>query len=108
MNLWTDIGQNEKAARAALQMGDRFAGARKFQESLFYFRLVLGIKHISPTLISTAYDSIGRIYSNLQQRDLALLPRLAGVGAGQGTHPVVHAYIEFALVIMCTLHSAYL
>src|SRR5437879_4048499 len=36
-----------------------------------------------------------------QQRDLALLPRLAGVGAGQGTHPVVHAYIEFALVMMC-------
>src|SRR5437870_1014201 len=43
-----------------------------------------------------------------QQRDLALLPRLAGVGAGQGTHPVVHAYIEFALVMMCLLHSSYL
>ena len=43
-----------------------------------------------------------------ERRDLALLPRLARVGAHQGTHPVVHADIEFALVIMCTLHSSYL
>ena len=43
-----------------------------------------------------------------QRRDLALLPRLAGVGAAQGTHTVVHAYIEFTLIIMCALHSSYL
>src|SRR5262245_37253331 len=43
-----------------------------------------------------------------QRRDFALLPRLARIGADQGTHTVVHAYIEFALIIMCVLHSAYL
>src|SRR5215510_4218189 len=43
-----------------------------------------------------------------QRRDLTLLPRLTRVGADQGTHPVVHAYIEFALIITCALHSSYL
>src|SRR5262249_10027278 len=43
-----------------------------------------------------------------QRRNLALLPRLTRVGADQGTHTVVHAYIEFALIITCALHSSYL
>src|SRR5262249_16085470 len=43
-----------------------------------------------------------------QRCDLALLPRLTCVGAAQGTHPIMHAYVEFALVLMCVLHSALL
>jgi hypothetical protein len=43
-----------------------------------------------------------------QRRDCALLPRLARIGAAQGTHPVVHADVECALIMTCALHSAYL
>jgi hypothetical protein len=43
-----------------------------------------------------------------QRRGLALLPGLAGVGAGQDTHPIVHAHIEFVMIIMRVLHSALL
>src|SRR5262245_55552157 len=41
-----------------------------------------------------------------QRRHLALLPRLARVGADQGTDTIVHADIECALVMMGALHSS--
>jgi len=70
--LWTRRGDPERAGRARLQIGDLFRNDRRFDESLSQYRKTLLIQGLSPSLKALAYDSIGEIYDELYQTELAL------------------------------------
>lgn len=69
--LWTKRGDPERAARARLQIGDLYRNDKRFDESLSQYRQTLMIERLSPSLKALAYDSIGQIYAELYQTELA-------------------------------------
>ncbi|HEY3135454.1 MAG TPA: CHAT domain-containing protein [Blastocatellia bacterium] len=71
MRLWVQIREPGKAARAALQMGDRCKQARKYQDALDYYKQALEIKLTSDPVRAIVLNAIGLLYAELYQVDLA-------------------------------------
>jgi CHAT domain-containing protein/Tfp pilus assembly protein PilF len=69
--LWTERGDPERAGRARLQIGDLYRNGKHFDESLSQYRQTLMIERLSPSLKALTYDSIGQIYAELYQTELA-------------------------------------
>lgn len=69
--LWTKRGDPERAGRARLQIGDLYRNDKRFNESLSQYRQTLMIERLSPSLKALTYDSIGQIYAELYQTELA-------------------------------------
>lgn len=69
--LWTKRGDPERAGRARLQIGDLSRNDKRFDESLSQYRQTLMIERLSPSLKALTYDSIGQIYAELYQTELA-------------------------------------
>jgi CHAT domain-containing protein/Tfp pilus assembly protein PilF len=69
--LWTRRGDPERAGRARLQIGGLYRNDKRFDESLSQFRQTLMIEKLSASLKALAYDSIGQIYAELYQTELA-------------------------------------
>jgi CHAT domain-containing protein/Tfp pilus assembly protein PilF len=69
--LWTERGDPERAGRARLQIGDLYRNDKRFDESLSQYRQTLMIERLSPSLKALTYDSIGQIYAELYQTELA-------------------------------------
>lgn len=72
MQLWLQIPEPGKAARAALQMGDAFRAGRKYQDSLDCYEQALDVHPLERETQVTVLYSIAKVYSDLYQRDLAL------------------------------------
>jgi CHAT domain-containing protein len=72
MHLWVQMREPGKAARAALQMGDRCKQARNYQEALNYYRQALDIKSLPGAVRANALNAIALIYAELYLRDLAV------------------------------------
>lgn len=70
--LWAKRGENERAARARLQVGDLYRNDKQFQESLSQYHQVLLIQDVAPSLKALTYDSLGQIYAELYQTELSL------------------------------------
>lgn len=69
--LWTKRGDLERVGRARLQIGDLYRNDKRFDESLSQYRQTLMIERLSPTLKALTYDSIGQMYAELYQKELA-------------------------------------
>lgn len=69
--LWIKRGDSERAGRARLQIGDLYRNDKRFDESLGQYRQTLMIERLSPSLKALTYDSIGQIYAELYQTELA-------------------------------------
>ncbi|HBB87915.1 MAG TPA: hypothetical protein DC047_09895 [Blastocatellia bacterium] len=69
--LWIRRGDPERAGRARLQIGGLYRNDKRFDESLRQYRQTLAIERLSPSLKALTYDSIGQIYAELYQTELA-------------------------------------
>jgi len=72
MHLWVQASQRSKAAQAALQMGDRYREARRYQESLYCYERALAVSPLDAEARVAAFNSIAKVYGDLYQHDLAL------------------------------------
>jgi len=71
LRLWTQVRQPERAARAAIQLGDSYKLGKRYNEALFCFRNALDGK--GPASIKAiALNSIGKVYAELFLRPLAI------------------------------------
>lgn len=71
IHLWVQMREPGKAARAALQIGDRSKQARSYQDSLYYYRQALNIKSLPGAVKANALNAIALIYADLYVHDLA-------------------------------------
>src|ERR1051325_1240233 len=71
INLWLHQHEPGKAAWAALQIGDCFRQARKYQESLYYYKQALEVRPLSGSIKATVYNAIAQVYWELYELDLA-------------------------------------
>jgi CHAT domain-containing protein len=71
MHLWVQMREPGKAAKAALQMGDRCKQAKDYQDALNYYRQALDIKLLPGAVRANALNAIALIYAELYLRDLA-------------------------------------
>lgn len=71
MRAWVRMREPEKAAKAALQLGDRYKQARKYPDALNYYRLALDIKSLPGAVRATALNAIAMTYADLYLHDLA-------------------------------------
>lgn len=69
--LWIASGDFDRAARARLQVADLYRMNKRFAEALSQQRQTLLIHGISTALRALTYDSVGQIYAELYQTDLA-------------------------------------
>ncbi len=69
--LWIKRRDAERAGRARLQIGGLYRNDKRFDESLSQYRQTLMIERLSPSLKALTYDSIGQIYAELYQMELA-------------------------------------
>jgi CHAT domain-containing protein/tetratricopeptide (TPR) repeat protein len=72
IRLWSQINEPAKAAKAALQIGDRFKQARQYRDALDYYNEALKVKSLPGLLKAKACQSIALVYAELYQADLAL------------------------------------
>ncbi|HST19599.1 MAG TPA: CHAT domain-containing protein [Blastocatellia bacterium] len=72
MRLWEQIGKPEKAAQAALQVGDRYKQVRKYHDALYCYTQALSVKSLPGSIRLNALNAIALIYAQLYQGDLAL------------------------------------
>lgn len=72
MSLWEQGGRPERAAQAALQIGDRYKQTRRYNEAIYHYKQALSIRSMSASVRLNALNSIGSIYAQLYQSDLAL------------------------------------
>ena len=72
MRLWAQIGKPEKAAQAALQVGDRYKQVRKYHDALYCYKQALGVKSLPGSVRLNALNAIALFYAQLYQSDLAL------------------------------------
>ena len=71
MHLWMQSGEPEKAAMAALQMGDRYKKGREYQDALNYYRLALNINPLPGAVKANALNAIALVYAELYLNGLA-------------------------------------
>lgn len=71
MRLWVARHEPEKAAKAALQMGDSSKQARIYQDALTYYGLALEIKSLPSTVMANALNATALIYAELYLHQMA-------------------------------------
>lgn len=71
MRLWVQVREPGKAAKAALQMGDRDKQARKYQDALYYYQQGLEVKLLPGSVRAAALIAIARLFADLYQRNFA-------------------------------------
>src|SRR5437016_12450115 len=71
MRLWVQMRESGKAAKAALQMGDRYKQARKYRDALEDYKQALEIKSLPGAYKTEVLNAIALVYAELYQSDLA-------------------------------------
>ena len=72
IRLWSQINEPAKAAKAALQIGDRFKQARQYSDAIDYYNEALRVRSLPGLLKASASHSIATVYAELYEADLAL------------------------------------
>jgi tetratricopeptide (TPR) repeat protein len=72
VRLWKRANEAGKAASAALRMGDLYARARSYAESLAYYKEALTVGLLSIDERATTFNSMAHCYRELNALDLAL------------------------------------
>jgi CHAT domain-containing protein/tetratricopeptide (TPR) repeat protein len=71
MRLWMQMREPGKAAKAALQVGDRYKQARQYQQALDYYQQALKVKLLPGAVKANALNAIALLYADLYLHDLA-------------------------------------
>lgn len=71
MRLWEQSREPDKAAQAALQLGDRYKRARKYYDALNDYQQALGVKSLPGAFKANALNAIALTYAELYLHDLA-------------------------------------
>lgn len=71
MHLWEQMREPGKAAKAALQLGDRDKQARQYQNALYYYQKALDVKSPAGSVRATALNAMARLCADLYQGELA-------------------------------------
>lgn len=72
MRLWVQMREPGKAAKAALQVGDRYKQARMYLDALEYYNQALEVKSIPDQVKTNALYAIALVYAELYHSDLAI------------------------------------
>jgi CHAT domain-containing protein len=72
MRLWIQMHEPQKAARAAIQVGESFKQAKRYQESLFCYSRALEVKSLLASEKAIAFTSIASVYAELCLCELAV------------------------------------
>ena len=72
MRLWAQVGKPEKAAQAALQVGDSYKQVRKYQNALYCYKQAVDVKSLPGPVRLIALNAVALLYTQLYQNDLAL------------------------------------
>ena len=72
MSIWARMREPGKAAKAALQIGDRYKQARRYQEALDYYEQALGVKPLSGSVRANALNAAALVYAELYLDDPAI------------------------------------
>jgi CHAT domain-containing protein len=72
MRIWVQLREPGKAAKAALQMGDIYKQARKYQDALNCYRQALDVKSPPGAVRANALNVIALIYAELHLHNLAV------------------------------------
>jgi len=72
LNLWLQIREPEKAVKAALEMGDRYKQATRYQNALRFYNLALEIKPLPDSIKANIWNVIASLYVGLAENDLAV------------------------------------
>ncbi|HEX5736209.1 MAG TPA: CHAT domain-containing protein [Blastocatellia bacterium] len=73
MGLWIQMREPDKAARAALLVGDSYRWMKQYRESLYCYKKALEVKPILSQTKAIAFNCIAKLYSELYYLDLAKL-----------------------------------
>ena len=73
MGLWIQMREPDKAARAALLVGDSYRWMKQYRESLSCYKMALEVKPILRQTKAIGFNCIARLYSELYSLDLAKL-----------------------------------
>jgi CHAT domain-containing protein len=71
MRLWVALREPGKAAKAALQMGDRFKQAGKYQEALDHYAKARDVESLPGAVRADALNAIALVYAELYLHDMA-------------------------------------
>lgn len=69
MRLWVKMGQPDKAAKAALQLGERFQQARKYQDALREYDRAAKVPALSGAIQANVLNAIAGVYADLYLHD---------------------------------------
>jgi CHAT domain-containing protein len=72
IRLWESIGEPEKAAAAAVQVGYAWKLAKRYGEALDYYQQALEVPPLQTAIQVLAFPAIAQIYAELYENDLAL------------------------------------
>lgn len=72
MRLWVQMREPEKAAKAALQIGNRYKQAREYLDALDYYKKALEVKLLPGLIRANALNAIALVYAELYQSPLAV------------------------------------
>lgn len=85
MRSWMQASEAEKAADAALQVGDRYARAGNFLESLDCYEQGLKVNGLDVLMRAAIHNAIAKVYAGLYQRDLAVSNYLQAINLTRAT-----------------------
>lgn len=89
IRLWKQDRQPEKAARAAVQIGDSCLRVRRFQDSLFYYKQALEIARAPASVRAIGLCSLADVYARLYLRQLATHYYAKAVTVAEGAKDVM-------------------
>ena len=90
MRLWAARREPGKAAKAALQMGDRCKQTKEYQEALHYYNQALEVEALPDSLRANALNALALVYAELYETTLAE-NRFSQALELAGGNPVGHA-----------------
>jgi CHAT domain-containing protein len=71
MRLWAARREPGKAAKAALQMGERCKQTKEYQEALYYYNQALEVEALPDSLRANALNALALVYAELYETTLA-------------------------------------
>lgn len=72
VRIWLQLNDQERAAKALVEIADLCGQAKKYPDALGYYRQALESKSLASALRATALNGSGVIYAALSVRDLAM------------------------------------
>ncbi|MFL6277364.1 MAG: CHAT domain-containing protein, partial [Blastocatellia bacterium] len=80
------MGEPEKAARAALQMGDRFKQEKEYPEALGYYKQAMEVESLPGSVKADILNALALVYAELYKPELAKRAFTQALDLARGLH----------------------